>query len=296
MRFIPWLWRLVSNFGFIIRQEHSHGRMPMLRAYAKIELKRFFLAGVLRRKINKESLFGYQIHFFDYHTFATLFEELYVADVYYFSTSSQEPLVIDCGSNIGLAILYFKRIHPKCRVIGFEPDKATFGMLERNVRTNRLANVTLVNKALHAAEGSLPFYFQTDHPGLLVQSTRKESVPRAEVTSVETTMLSRYVNQPVDFLKMDIEGAEEEVLRDLSETGKLPLVREMVLEYHHHVTPEEDNLGVFLKMLENGKFGYQLKAPLAAPFHRGEFQAFLLYVYSRDSASSVSRPLSSLAA
>jgi len=39
-----------------------------------------FLAGLLRRNITRESLFGYQICFFDYHTFATLFEELYLED------------------------------------------------------------------------------------------------------------------------------------------------------------------------------------------------------------------------
>ena len=42
-------------------------------------------------------------------------------------------------------------------------------------------------------------------------------------------MLSTYLTEPVDFLKMDIEGAEDQVLKDLNETGKLALVREIVL-------------------------------------------------------------------
>lgn len=284
MKFVPWLWRLVSNVGFLIRQGHSHGRIPMLRTYLKIEVKHFFLAGLLKRPLTRESIFGYQIHFFDYHIFATLFEELYVAEVYYFSASSPEPLIVDCGSNIGLSVLYFKRLYPKSRVIAFEPDTATFKMLELNVKSNNLADVTLVNKALSDSVGSVPFYISPERPGLLVQSLRKENLSSSQVTSVETETLSTYLTEPVDFLKMDIEGAEDQVLKDLNETGKLALVREIVLEYHHHLTPREDKLGVFLKTLEQTNFGYQLKAAVVPPFRKGEFQALMLYAYQLNGA------------
>ena len=284
MKFVPWLWRLVSNLGLIIRQGHSHGRIPMLRTYLKIELKHFFLAGLLKRRMTQESIFGYQVHFFDYHTFATLFEELYVAEVYYFSASSPEPSIVDCGSNIGLSVLYFKRLYPNSRVIAFEPDAATFEMLEQNVKSNKLGGVTLVRKALCDSVGSVPFYVSPEKPGLLVQSMRQENLASSQVTSVESEMLSTYLTEPVDFLKMDIEGAEDQVLKDLNESGKLALVREIVLEYHHHLTPREDKLGVFLKTLEQTNFGYQLKAALVPPFRKGEFQALMLYAYQLNGA------------
>jgi len=284
MKFVPWLWRLVSDAGLILRRGHSHGRFRVLRTFVKIELKSYFLAGLLKRRMTRESIFGYEVHFFDYHVFATLFEELYVAEVYYFSTTSPEPLIVDCGSNIGLAVLYFKRLYPKCRIIAFEPDRATFEMLERNVRANNLADVTLVQKALYDSVGSVPFFISPEQPGLLVQSTRKENLASSQETMVETETLSTYLSEPVDFLKMDIEGAEDHVLKDLNETGKLALVREIVLEYHHHLTPREDKLGVFLKTLEQTNFGYQLKAALVPPFRKGEFQALILYAYQLNHA------------
>ena len=284
MKFVPWLWRLVSDAGLILRRGHSHGRMRVLRTFLKIELKRFFLAGLLKRRMTRESIFGYQVHFFDYDVFATLFEELYVAEVYYFSASSAEPLIVDCGSNIGLAVLYFKRLYPQCRIIAFEPDPATFEMLSQNVKANNLADVTLVKKALYDSVGSVPFYVSPDRPGMLVQSTRKENLASSQMTSVETEMLSTYLTEPVDLLKMDIEGAEDHVLKDLNETGKLALVREIVLEYHHHLTPREDKLGVFLNTLEQTNFGYQLKAAVIPPFRKGEFQALMLYAYQLNGA------------
>ena len=286
MRFIPWLWRLVSNVGLIVRRGHSHGRIPMLRTYLKIELKQFFLAGLLKRRMTRESIFGYEVNFFDYRTFALLFEELYVPEVYYFSASSPEPLIVDCGSNIGLSVLYFKRLYAKGRVIAFEPDGPTFEMLELNLKTNNLAGVTLVNKALSDSVGWVPFYISPEQPGLLVQSMRKENLARSQVTSVESEMLSTYLTEPVDFLKLDIEGAENQVLKDLNETGKLALVREIVLEYHHHLTPREDKLGAFLNTLEQSNFGYQLKAAVVPPFRKGEFQALMLYAYQLNGAGS----------
>jgi len=105
----------------------------------------------------------------------------------------------------------------------------------------------------------VPFYFKVDHPGLLSQSTRKETLTQFDVVSVETAMLSAYVTEPVDFLKMDIEGSEAQVMKDRSEKDKLPLVREMVLEYHHHLTPEEDKLGIFLSSLKRANLATNLE-------------------------------------
>jgi len=280
MTFAEWSLRLVSNLGFIARHGHSHGRLAILGAYVKIEFKRFFLANLLKRKMVCENVFGYKIHFFEYETFAILFEELYLPDAYHFSASSKEPLILDCGSNIGLTILYFKKIYPQCKIIGFEADVRTFKLLEKNIKVNNLENVTLINRALYDTKGTVPFYVSVAEPGL-VQSIRPESLAHSEETRVETELLSEHINERVDMLKMDIEGAEQQVMNNLVKERKLPFIQEMILEYHHHMTPVEDRLGKFLEILEDANFGYQLRAPLAPPFRRGEFQGFLVYAYHK---------------
>ena len=287
MTFAEWLWRLISNFGLIIRRGHSHGRLPVLAAYLRIELKRFFLVNLLGRKMTSESIFGYRIHFFNYETFATLFEEVYIPDVYYFSSLSSEPFVIDCGSNIGMAVLYFKRLYPNCSITAFEADDATFKVLERNVSTNGLEHVTLVNKALYDSKGTVTFYVSPNQPGQLVQSTRKESLVTSVPKVVESEVLSDYVTRDVDFLKMDIEGAEDRVMNNLFENRKLSFIKEMVIEYHHHMTHDEDKLGAFLSVMEASNVGYQIKAPLVPPFQRGEFQCLLVYAYRLNGTTEI---------
>jgi FkbM family methyltransferase len=287
MTFSEWLWRLISNFGLIIRRGHSHGRFPVLAAYLRIELKRFFLVKLLGRKMTSESIFGYRIHFFNYETFATLFEEVYIPDVYYFSSLSPEPFVIDCGSNIGMAVLYFKRLYPNCSITAFEADDATFKILERNVSTNGLENVALVNKALYDSKGTVTFYVSPNQPGQLVQSTRKESLVTSVAKVVESEVLSDYITRDVDFLKMDIEGAEDRVMNNLFENRKLSFIKEMVIEYHHHMTHDEDKLGAFLSVMEQSNIGYQIKAPLVPPFQRGEFQGLLVYAYRLNGSTDI---------
>ena len=272
--------RLISNVGFLVRHGHSHGRVPMLGTYLKIELKRYFLGKLLHREMLSEKIFGFRLHFFEYETFAILFEELYLPDAYYFTARSDSPFILDCGSNIGLAIIYFKKIYPKCRVVGFEADARTFKKLELNLEVNKVQDVKVINRALYDRKGTVSFFVPLGQPGL-VQSIRKESLADSTETLVETELLSEHVNERVDMLKMDIEGAEEMVLKDLVTSEKLEFIQEMVLEYHHHMTPIEDRLGSFLTTLEASNFGYQLRAPFAPPFKRGEFQGFLLYAYQK---------------
>lgn len=74
-------------------------------------------------------------------------------------------LILDCGSNIGMSILYFKHVYPKARIIGFEPDPAIFPYLQENMTRNGLKDVQLVQAALASQEGTLTFYSDSKFGG-----------------------------------------------------------------------------------------------------------------------------------
>lgn len=90
-------------------------------------------------------------------------------------------------------------------------------------------------------------------------------------TRVETTPLSEHLSGEIDFLKMDIEGAEECVIAELSRHNKLKLVKEMVFEYHHHELPGRDALSGVLAALEENGFGYEISALTLPPSSEGGF-------------------------
>ena len=82
-------------------------------------------------------------------------------------------------------------------------------------------------------------------------------------------------------MKLDIEGAEDLVIEELSQSGKLKLINEMVIEYHHHIEPKEDNFSNILKKLENNGFGYQIKSLTQTILNRETFQDILIYAYQK---------------
>jgi FkbM family methyltransferase len=274
------VWRVTRNVGLIVRNEPAGRRLVMLLTYARLQLT--FLIGVklFKRSLHREQLFGFTVQFFNYELFLFLFEEIFIWKQYDFTAATDRPIIFDCGSNIGMSILYLKRLYPNCIIVGFEPDKNTFELLKENVSRNRLQHVTLFNRAVSDTTGTIDFYSDPDLPGSLAMTARPERGLKARA-QVETTPLSDHVSGEIDFLKMDIEGAEECAIEELSRHNKLKLVKEMVFEYHHHERPEQDTLAGVLATLERNGFGYEISALTLAPFQRGRFHGMLIYAYRK---------------
>ena len=84
-------------------------------------------------------------------------------------------------------------------------------------------------------------------------------------------------------LKMDVEGSEMEILTELNASGKLKLIREMCIEYHHHIDPESDRLSEFLALLEQNGFGYHLSASFRKKGAQvKKFQNILIHAYQKE--------------
>src|SRR5690606_31500071 len=144
-----------------------------------------------------------------------------------------EPFIVDCGSNIGMAVHYFKWLYPRAQILAFEAGSGAYGRLVRNIELNELRDVTPHHAALGDREGTIEFFVSPEDPGSLLMSTVEQRMP-GSAERVKSVRLSSYLDRKVDFLKLDVEGAELDVLRDLQRTGKLQLVQQMVIEYHHH--------------------------------------------------------------
>ncbi len=160
--------------------------------------------------------------------------EIFTRDLYYFETTNPTPVIIDAGAHIGLATLYFKKVYPAARVIAIEPLPENFKLLEKNVWENQLENVELHNVALAARTGTLPFYTDaTDekwHSTASFISGAWNHTQRSRTLSVPAQPLSDFLHQPVDFLKLDIEGAEQEVL--FAAADQIRQVKHLIMEFH----------------------------------------------------------------
>ena len=128
-----------------------------------------------------------------------------------------DTVFVDVGANIGQ---YTLLASPFVRqVIAFEPNPATYALLEGNVRRNRLRNVSLYQAAVSSSDGEA-FIFDSDpgnHGGASMQGA--EGGKRITTRALDSVLDERACKEGRLFLKVDVEGAELDVLR-----GAAPLI------------------------------------------------------------------------
>lgn len=232
----------------------------------------------------QELILGQSISFANRDNFLDTYSEIFIKEIYHFFTTNKKPFIVDCGSNIGLSILYFKMLWPNAEILGFEPSPSCFSLLKKNIANNKLTNVTLHNTAVADKNGTCSFWDPSDGKGDGRASILVHNDPK-HTTTIETVCLSDYITKPVDLLKIDIEGSEFMVLQDLATTKKLPLIKEIVLEYHHHIPDNNvDRLGHFLSFLEDNNFGYQIRGcniGIGYQFDSKQIQLLILHAYNK---------------
>lgn len=169
----------------------------------------------------------YKIAFRDAREFLVSIEELFINEFYKFRPDTDRPKIIDCGSYIGTSILYFKINHPNAIVTGFEPDPSNYALLKHNLDNWAFTDTNIFNAAIWINNEGMSFSSSGNMSSRL-ETDAGEVVNGAE--RVKTVRLGELLNEEIDFLKIDIEGAELPVLRDCSE--KLKNVRNLFIEYH----------------------------------------------------------------
>lgn len=170
-------------------------------------------------------LFGRNFEFVDGPGFLFLHDEIIDREIYKFSTDEAAPYIIDGGSNIGLSVLYFKRLYPQAKIRAFEPDPNIFEILKRNCRSFELQNVELSDRALWVKNGSMGFREEGSLGGRLADEDNHTSEK-----VVATQRLRDLLTSKVTLLKLDIEGAETDVLEDCADL--LVNVEKLFVEYH----------------------------------------------------------------
>jgi len=193
-----------------------------------------------KQPLYKQKFLNGYIQFHDAAEFLYGVKEIFIQEIYK-QTIKSDALIIDCGANIGLSVIYLRSIYPKAKIIAFEPDEKNFELLRANISSQAINNVELKKEAVWTENTMLSFESQGTMSSKISENSPGNT---GEVKKVKATRLKEILSQPVDFLKIDIEGAEYQVLKDIKD--QLFLVNVMFLEYHG--TFEQNN--ELIEMLE----------------------------------------------
>lgn len=133
-------------------------------------------------------------------------------------------VVVDAGAHIGqYTLIASLAVGEKGKIHSFEPDPATFGMLQKNVVLNRCANVVCNRTALSNENGQAILY-QSDVANIGANSLRQAHHYAGSQNVISVTTLDNYASSNrfdrLDVIKADIEGAELLLLTGGVETIK----------------------------------------------------------------------------
>ena len=149
-----------------------------------------------------------------------------------------EPLglILDLGAHIGSTMAHFAVEYPGAKVVGVELDPDNAAICRRNIAAYG-SRCVLEEGAVWSDDGRISFESGGEDTvkGHAVEDGGGESAPAISIG----TLIDRHANgaAAVDFVKMDIEGAERTVLRE--NTAWAPRVRSLKVEVHSPYTEDE---------------------------------------------------------
>jgi len=250
--------KIIIKYIFLIKQGITLKDKLIIFFYVinlptKYIIKQIFNINYSRKLIGKVTIKSKNGIFFCGNNFSSIgvgsnFHEHEIRE--YFDIS--KGIFVDIGANIGkYTIMVGKKI--KGKVVAIEPEKRNFEILKTNVKLNNLNNIILINSACFSKNGQKKFFL--DEIGTEASSFYQEKMQGSKTIMVQTKKLDNILNESnikqVDLIKIDVEGAEADVLKGAINTLK---------KYHPRIIFEAWNEN-YLKKCKNilDKFGYDIK-------------------------------------
>jgi FkbM family methyltransferase len=236
----------------LARQDITKGeKLKILLQYYKVIFFHFLSPA---KKIH--SFLGFLIKAPSFFNLEQILREVFIFGDYACKTDSSAPRIIDCGGNIGITTLFYKHYYPQAKITAFEPMKDAFDALKFN--TSGLKDVEIINAAVSREDGEITFWELPNNPGGSTASpdvfkTKGKRLNFSE-TKAKAVKLSNYIKEPVDILKIDIEGSEGNVFEDLVSNKKISLIKDIVFEYHYNPKNLSNKLSRIIDLLESSGF------------------------------------------
>ncbi len=174
---------------------------------------------------------------------AIQYEEIFQKRHYAFKADVPHPVIVDCGGNVGLSAIWFKQNYPSCQLSVFEPDQNLAGLISKNLKLAGITDVACLQKAAWVKDGSIGFDLRGDDRGKIT--------PNASQT-VDCVDLARWLPDSTDLLKLDIEGAEFDVIDHLCATHAIRRIKHLVCELHVLRGTESRMLQVMQNLINAG--------------------------------------------
>ena len=191
----------------------------------------------------------YRLQVPDSFSFIWQFQEIFGDEFYKFNCNNAQPVIYDCGANVGMSVLYLKELYPQARIKAFEAEPKIAELLVKNLQQNNITDVEIVAKAVWIDDAGVEFGSEAADSSSIYSTAAKRLVP--------SLRLRDHLAQEtrIDFLKIDIEGAEIAVVPDCRDV--LHKVQHLFIEFHAYLN-QPQSLKTIVEVLEENSFRYYI--------------------------------------
>lgn len=166
-----------------------------------------------------------------------IYKEIFVDRCYDLTLDQPAPVIIDIGANSGLFALRLKQLYPSAKIACYEPFPPNFAQLQNTIAVNGLESVSPVQKAVGARPGRAKLFIHKKNIGghsFYASETLNRDYVEVEVIDIpsllgEVQQQLGEAPQEVDLLKIDCEGAEFDILMNLS-AADARKIRQIIVE------------------------------------------------------------------
>lgn len=179
--------------------------------------------------------------------------EIFGEEIYFTPFSNKKMAVIDLGAHVGIYSLYAALKNKNAKIYAFEPDSDNFKQLCRNIKINKLEDrIFPFKKAISKENKKMNFYLHDRSSR--AHSIFEKSKNKVVVNSINLSKIFKILKiKNCDILKVDIEGAEYEVLYNSPQT--LNKINMIFIECHDYSNTRKDyNKEEMKKFLQNNGF------------------------------------------
>jgi FkbM family methyltransferase len=174
-----------------------------------------------------------------------IFEEVFLRENYRFKNFNNITTIIDLGAHIGFTSLFiYYNFGINGKMICVEPSSSNFKLLELNLKG--IPNVFLENYAI--SSNGLKVYFDESLSSYNYKISKDKSFKEIKTKTI-SSLVDKYHLKSIDFIKIDIEGSEEELFSD--NKNWIKIVRNLAIEIHHNYSA--DRLNNEIKEISNLK-------------------------------------------
>ena len=141
-------------------------------------------------------------------------------------------VVIDAGAYVGvITLIMSKLVGERGKVISFEPDPLNYENLLENIKKHSLKNIIPINKGLMNKSGKMDFYSNRGVSSSYIKPDNYNNPIKIKTTTLDYELKKLRIHK-INFLKVDVEGAEIDLLKGAEKTLKNNNVNISVASYH----------------------------------------------------------------